>query len=175
MPTFFEGFRRLLTGQPVFRQGEDVDGVEYKEERQPEAKVDPDQQPPVAEAVEQQGPKLIPEVTIQRVECRNNGANMEVDVYIKNTSTTNVMLDKIMLFGDSRALNYMLNPGEEREFPVYNGPRLNNRNYTNCELQYRDEATGDYFSSVHNVEFEQESDNTYVVRRIRFVPPVKDI
>ena len=175
MPTFFEGFKRLLTGQPVFRQGEDIDGVEYKEDRQPEPQVDQLDQPPAAEAVKQQGPKLIPEVAIQRVEYRSNGADMEVDAYIKNTSSTEIMLDRIMILGTTHQLDYVLRPGEQREFPIFNGRRPDNRNYTHCELQYRDQATGDYFSAIHNVEFEQEADKTYVVRRIRFIPPVKDI
>lgn len=175
MPTFFEGFKRLLSGQPVFRQGEDVDGVVYKEDKQTEEAVAQEQPTTTVNAVEQPGPKVIPVVTVTRVEYRLNGTNMDVSAHIKNTSATEVMVDKIMILGTSHGLNHVLSPGEEREFPIYNGPRPDNRNYTHCELQYRDQATGDYFSAIHNVEFEQEGDKTYIIRRIRFIPPVKDI
>lgn len=170
MPTFFEGLKRLVTGEPVFKPGEDVDGVEYKA----------DQKAAVAEsagagAEDSYGTKVIPEVVIRKVENRNSGDNMEVTIEVINNSTTDVLIDKVLLLGTTYNLNHVLRPGEAREFIVFNGPRPNHRNYTDCELQYRDEATGDYFSSSHFVEYEQEADDTYIINRIRFVPPVKDI
>jgi hypothetical protein len=176
MPSFFEGLKRVISGQPVFRPGEEADGVTYKAEQPPEVEQQPQNQPVDEEAVEQQGPKVIPEVYIERVEHRNNGANMEVSVQVTNRSQQEVMVDKLLLLGQTRAINYVLRPGESRELPVYSGPKPNHRNYTNCELQYRDQATGDYFSSLHLVEYEaQNTEGTYEIRNIRFTPPIKDI
>lgn len=174
MPSFFEGLKRLIVGEPVFRPGEGVDGVTHKADEIAEAQRQ-QEQPTVANAVERPGPKVIPQVVIDRVEYRNNGNEMDVDVEIKNLSDREVMVDQITILGTTRQIDRVFQPGEEREVPVYDGPRPNHRNYSNCELRYRDQATGDYFASLHFVEYEQEPDKTYVIRRIRFVPPVKDI
>ncbi len=171
MPTFFEGLKRLLVGQPVFKEGEGVDGVEHKADARDAAL----EQPPVVDAVGRPGPKVIPEVIIERIEYRNDGDDMDVDAEIKNQSDRDVFVDQITILGQTRQIDRVLRPGEQREIPVYSGRRPNHRNYSNCDLKYRDETTGDYFSSGHFVEFEQEQDKTYVVKRIRFVPPVRDI
>lgn len=176
MPSFFEGLKRVVSGQPVFRQGEDADGVTHKTDQQQGSEQQPLSQPVDAEVVELTGPKVIPEVFIERIEYRNTGANMDVSIQVNNRSQQEVMVDKLVLLGQTRAINYVLRPGESRELEGYSGPRLNHRNYTNCELQYRDQATGDYFSSLHLVEYEaQEVDGTYNIRNIRFTPPIKDI
>lgn len=174
MPSFFEGLKRMISGQPVFQPGEDVDGVISKSEQR---EAEQQQNQSYAEdTIEQSGSKVIPEVYIERVEDRDNGSNMEVSAQITNRSQREVMVDKLLLLGETRSINYVLRPGESRELPVYNGPKPNHRNYTNCELQYRDQATGDYFSSLHLVEYEaQDTDGTYEIRNIRFTPPIKDI
>lgn len=175
MPSFFEGLKRLIVGEPVFREGEDTTGVTHKSDQRLEAQ-QAAQEPVVADAVERPGTKIIPEVVIENVEYRNNGDDMDVDVDIQNNSQQEVFVDKISILGTTRSIGLVLRPGEQREVAVYSGDRPNHRNYTNCELQYRDQATGDYFSSMHLVEYEQEpADKTYVIRRIRFLPPVKDI
>lgn len=174
MPSLFEGLKRVISGQPVFRPEEDVDGVTHKSDQRLEEQQQ--SQPVVADAVERPGTKVIPEVYIERVEYRNNGNNMDVDIQVNNRSSQEVMVDKLLLLGQTRAINYVLQPGESRELQAYNGPKPNHRNYTNCELQYRDQSTGDYFSSLHLVEYEaQNPDGTYEIRNIRFTPPIKDI
>lgn len=176
MPSFFEGLKRVVSGQPVFRPDEDVDGVTHKADQQLEASEQPLGQPVDAVVVERPGPKVVPEVYIERVEYRDNGSNMDVSVQINNRSQQEIMVDKLLLLGDTRSINHVLRPGESRELPVYNGPKPTHRNYTNCELQYRDQATGDYFSSLHIVEYEaQNTEGTYEIRNIRFTPPIKDI
>lgn len=173
MPSFFEGLKRLATGQPVFKQGEDGDGASYKPHDGHDtvpAESTSDQ------AAAPQGPKERPEVVLGRVQCRDGGHGMELDVEIKNNSQQSIFVDKLMILGTRRELDYVMRPGEEREFTVYDGPKLNHRNYNTCELQYRNDSDGDYFSSLHLVEFEsQDSDGNYAVRNIRFTPPIKDI
>lgn len=178
MPSFLEGLGRLIKGEPVFRQGEGVDGVEYKaEQRMAERQAAEEAATTPVDAIEKpgSGTKIIPMVYIDRVEYRPDAQGMQVDVEIKNASDRDVMVDRINILGTTYQINRLYAPGEEREVNVYNGPRPNHRNYTSCEVQYRDQATGDYFASLHLVEFEQESDNTYVIKRIRFTPPIKDI
>jgi len=185
MPTFFEGLKRILTGQQVFKPGEDADGVTHRDEQ---ADVDsdapvinPSSQPASqyvggATTTRTSGPAIIPQCVVEEVESRISGPYLDVSVTIKNMSQVTVMLDKILLLGRTRELDYSLAPGASREFvSVYNGPLLTNRNYTHSEVQYRNEQDGEYHSAIHNAEFEQQPDNTYTINRIRFIPPVKHL
>lgn len=181
MPSFLERMRRFMKGEPVFRPGEDIDNPQQARDKDdwdlpPQAHT-PDPQP--APAPVTAGPRITPLVTVERVECHPNGSNMEVTVHIKNHASIEVMIDKIMLLGQTRELDRELRAGEEFEFVnVYNGPRPNNRNYTHCELQYYFQDTNNennYLSAIHNTEYKQEADGAYTITRLRFIPPVKDI
>jgi len=173
MPSFFDGLKRMLTGQPVFRPGEDSDEAVRKNDNREDVEEKPEH--PFTGQPIPQGPKPRPQAIVERVECRTSGPNMEITVHIQNMSNEQIMLDKILLLNSRHELDRQLRPGERAEFVnVYRGPRPNNRNYSNCEVQYQD-STGDYFSAIHNIQFKQEPDNTYVIDDIRFVPPVKDI
>lgn len=186
MPSFFEGLRRILTGQDVFKPGEDADGVTYKNKQDDldsdAPVIDPGQQQSssqytgTATTTRTEGPAVIPQCVVEHVESRVSGPYLDVSVTIKNMSPVQVMLDKILLLGKTHELDYALAPGSSREFvSVYNGPLLTNRNYTHSEVQYRNEQDGEYYSAIHNAEFEQQPDNTYTINRIRFLPPVKHL
>jgi hypothetical protein len=176
MPSFFEGLSRLLKGEAVYRAGEDGDGAVNKHD---EPIMDPEQpaSPHEAQATtERTGPPVIPQCVVDETRSRVNGQYLDVDVTIKNMSQAPVMLDKILIMGRTHELDYPLGPGKERQFiSVYNGPLLTNSSYTNSEVQYRNEQDGEYYGAVHYVEFDHESDNTYTVNRLRFIPPVKHL
>lgn len=181
MPSFFEGLRRLMTGQDVFKPGEDADGVTYKDGQDymddDAPVIDPaEQKQPAAQHEVAAEPAVIPQCVVEEVESRISGPYLDVSVKIKNTSPVPVLLDKVLLLGRTYELNHVLPPGQRQEFvSVYNGPLLTNRNYTHSEVQYRNEQDGEYYSAIHNTEFEQQPDNTYTVNRMRFLPPVKHL
>lgn len=167
MPTFFEGLRRLLIGEPVFKPGDDADTPisHYPDEQQPTQK---------SSIVHDGGEKEHPVAVIDHLECHVKNDYMEIHAFIKNNSSGILWIDRMLLFGNKYEINHDLDPGEKREFPVYHGPLLDNKFYTHCELHYRT-VEGDYFSSMHAIDFEEEADNHFVPHRIRFYPPVKDI
>jgi hypothetical protein len=167
---FLGGFGRLLQGKPVFdapppEQPQNVEPIPGQPTPTPGV-------PGVPQAPA--GPKERPVAVIERVECRPNGSNMDVSVTIQNNSGSELMLDKLIFMGTSREIDTVLNPGQEREFTgVYNGPRPNHRNYNTAELQYH--VGGDYFKALNTVEFNQESDGTYMISRFRLQLPIKDV
>jgi hypothetical protein len=149
---FFDIVGRIVKGQPAFV----VD--DQKKAAEPQQMM-PQTPLPV-------GPKVYPQVYIGRVECRQEGANMSLELYIHNHSEGQIELDKIELFGHTQQIDIFLRAGEEREYAAYHGPRPTANNQTNCKIYYKD-ATGDYFASEHYIEFRQEADRTYSVDRIR--------
>lgn len=123
-----------------------------------------------------QNANQIPVITIDHIEHqpKDNGKRFWLSIHIKNNSSQTLELDKIRLLGTKKELDTYLKPGQIREFVVYDGPALLNRNHHDAYIAYKDE-TGDYFETRCNVEFRQESNKTYSVVRFHSVGPVKDI
>ena len=85
------------------------------------------------------------------------------------------MLDKIRLLGTKRELDTFLRAGEDREFLVYKGPKLQHE-YHHAELDYKTVREGDYFRSVYNVSFTYNSmDKTYTINEMHLEHPIRDI
>ncbi len=144
----------LLRGKPAFEPPQDSPN-----QAQPSQNQEPNQQP--------QGPKVIPRVFIEQTQCHTNGSNMRVECVIQNNSQNKLFFDRIFLLNTKVELDRELNPGQEWEFTVYNGPRPNHRNYAGAKLEFRDE-TNDYFASLFTVDYNpQEQDGTYTIKHFR--------
>lgn len=158
---FFGALGRIIQGKPVF------------EANQPPATPQP--QMPTSAAPPAQNPlytasgqKVYPQVEIERTTYHTHGGNMDLDLYIRNHSQSQIDLDRLEILGTSRDLGTFLRPGEEREFRVYSGPRPNNTNMPNVQLYIRNEV-GDMFCADFHIEFRQEADHTYTTDRVRYV------
>lgn len=155
---FFEGLQKLIQGKPVF------------EPEQKDVPKSTDQDVEVAKFA----PKSIPKIQIERTHAHNNGHHMEVRCDFKNESSQYIEIDKIFILGVKREIDVHLRPHEAREAVVYSGPRPKKTNYSNADINYKNEHA-DYFQIKCRVEFKAESDKTYSVYRITQSGPVKDI
>lgn len=156
---FFDALGKIVQGKPVFEVKDD----------QPKTGAQIQQPTPVTQMPNQAtGPKVYPLVRIDRLQCETPGNNLQLDVYIKNYSTTDVDVDRFEFFGGNPDLGTFLRPGESREFRVYNGPRPRGSNQRNCKIYFKD-ATGDYFCSEHSIQFRQMPDGTYSIDRIDYL------
>lgn len=153
MPSFFSLLKNIALGKPVYTNQQTTQSA------QPAA-----QQPTQTVS----GPKVVPQAYIERVECTENGANMQCDATIQNYSQVPLDLDRIEILGTSFDLGTILRPGEEREFRIYSGPRITNTGNNQCKLYYKDPST-DTFCAQHTIDFEKLADNTYTINRIRFL------
>lgn len=153
------GLGRFLTGKPAFEGPNSAsDGKNIQSSEKPA-----------------NGVKSIPLAIISSVECDLSGDDMTCSVTIHNQSGVEIFLDKIRLINTTKELDASLRAGQEKEYyAVFRGDRPKHANYKVCELEYRN-TSGDYFKSVHTVEYNYEPDGTYSLRRMRFVPPVRDI
>lgn len=152
---FFNAFKNIVLGKPVF-----------------EAPGQNQAQPTVTH--QGSGPKVIPQMYIERVNCQTSGDDMEVEVVVQNYSQQELVLDKITLLGQTQFLNSKsVSPGEEDDISAFDGDRPKNTHDSQCLLYYKNEE-GDYFCTAHLVEFEKLPDNTFKVRNIRF-SQVRDI
>lgn len=161
--SFFGGLKRMVQGKPVFEDPNQTSSS-------------PSQPNAVSGQIQQQAnqPKVLPEVVIERFEYDEDGDDISYDFAIQNNSAVTIELDKIALFNTHHDINDHLRSGEEREFSVYSGDKPTNNPVTYCELTYKDQS-GDYFKSVHYIETEKRPEGWYRIRRIKFLPPVRDI
>jgi hypothetical protein len=151
---FFKTFGNILQGKPVFETPKQPEQI---------------QSSPVAG-----GPKVVPQAYIERVECRENGRELDCDAIIQNYSNERLELDKVEILGKTQYLNTFIDPGQEYELQLFDDTRPNNTNQNQCNIYYKN-AAGDYFCSVHTIEFKQLPDNTYSINYIKFQSPVRDV
>lgn len=172
--SFLDAIKKLVTGQPVFTTKSDgqydQDLAQPVQQEQTEAAVEPAFGTPR----DQRGEKILPVVAVKRVDCRLRDAGMECWGVLQNQAPYKMELDKISLLGVRLELDNFLEPNEEREYLLYSGARPTSEADHNCQLQYLNES-GDYFSAEHYVHLAVQPDGTYVINRLEFVPPVRDI
>lgn len=129
---------------------------------------------------EQDGSKIIPEVTVSRVEPHPSSDMKQLELWIElhNQSQFEVEVRRCEILGQSSDPGRFLKPGEKFEIKVYRGdtPRDDSRNKAN--LQYKIVGNGDYFQSDHLVEFKIETADGvrwYLPCELELVGPVRDI
>lgn len=153
---FADGLGRFLSGKPAFDAPDSSDNGDQS-------------------STNVGGDKYLPQVVVTATRYALDGDNMTCSVTIKNQSNVEVMLDKIRLINTVKELDASLKAEEEKEFlEAFKGPRPKHDSYSDCQLEYRD-TTGDYFKTMHYVEYTNEPDGTYSLRRMRFLPPVRDV
>ena len=149
---FFDVLKNVASGKPGFETPSDLSSSSNQNQPEPS-------QPA------QSGPKTIPPVRIERTECHNSGSNMRVECVIQNDSQKSLFFDRIFLLNTKVELDRELQPGQEWEFTVYDGPRPSHQNYTQAKLEFRDN-TNDYFASLFTVDYRPEQDGTYSIERL---------
>jgi hypothetical protein len=175
---FWDVTKRLIQGKPGFEEpssnvddwGDDAPTVDYAEEREAQKAQAADD-----DLIDDRGYKQIPVVEVVYTKYLISGANMEVWSTIRNQSARELELDKIMMLGTKHELDYRLQPGQQREFRLYSGPRPNHNSYKKAELYYKDMPTGDYFRADHIIDYKYETDKTYSVVELKLIRPIYDI
>ncbi|SRR6266550_856284 len=178
MPSFFEVFKRMVQGKPVFDASDEMkkqmDQSQAPGQQAGEQTSQPRPQRPPS-TIQKGNASTYPVVYVRHVTRHLNGPNMQCYAAIRNNSTGNIELDKIRLLGTARELDSFLRPGEERQYEIYNGPRPTSSHYDEVELDYKDQTTGDYFSAIHDVEFDYQPDKTYALEELKLRLPIRDI
>lgn len=180
----FTGLSRLAKGEPVFQPGDDDwnEKSSYKDTDGSEPYAQPEGSDATADITndgrgalrDSRGQKLYPQVVVDKVNCHLSGNYMDCYFGLQNNARTPIELDKITILGTTRELDCPLQPGEQRDFQVYNGVCPTNNYANKCQIYYKDPA-GDYFMSEHLIDFEQNPDKSYYIYRVRFIGPVRDV
>jgi len=162
MAGFFQSLGRLFKGEPVFNPEDEGKIVQQAG--------DPTESSPTAPV----GPKVLPQVMITRWPNVAQGNGLHCELIIRNFSRGGITLQKIEMLGFVDELGRQLDAGEEYEyvFDLPNRPR--DTHLDECKLYFRNDG-GDYFCTWHQIEFEKQADGSFILKRFRFLPPVRDV
>ena len=162
--------KRMIEGKPVFdvqtKQADDKLG-DAPAVLHPAAPEEP--------KIRKEDVRSFPDVHVKHVTTHFEGNKMKVYCHIVNTWHKEVMLDKIKILGTTREIDNFLRANEEREFLVYDGPKIT-KQYLEAWLDYKTQREGDYFETIHDVRFMyHEQDKTYSINDMKVRLPVRDI
>jgi len=178
---FWDVAKRMIQGKPAFEAPQEKPQKQFDEWGDPvEPTTQADDSVGDQERVHRNqrvkgGYKVVAEAAIVGVRPHYSGDYVELWARIRNLSHFDIMLDKIYIFGAKQELDYVLTPGNEREFMIYQGKKLMHNSYKYAELYYRDQGSGDYFCAAHMIEYRHESDGSFEVVDLELVRPVKDV
>jgi hypothetical protein len=168
---FFEFMKKMVEGKPVFEDGstkEDTNKPSDISQVSPAVGTD-------KSAIRKHEDGTFPVVEIRQVKTHLDGNNIQIYCHIRNEWEHEVMLDKIRLLGTKRELDTSLRGGEDREFLVYKGPKLQHE-YHEAEIDYKTAREGDYFQAVYHVTFTYNTaDKSYTINEMELDLPIRDI
>jgi hypothetical protein len=126
------------------------------------------------------GKKVLPLVSVERVESHvsNDKDDVEIWIHLKNESDFEVEVTRVNVLNQHVQLSRFLKPDQAYEVKVYSGDTPHTDAYRKVEIQYKIAKTGDYFQSDHRVDyhFEQEDGKDYYLpEEFVHIPPVRDI
>lgn len=166
---------RMVNGEPIFQ--DDTEGKEAKDKSgvSPTATNQPTEAASTGPIIRKGDESSFPIAYIKRTKTRIDGPKMQVYCQIVNKWPEEIELDKITMLGVKRELDVYLRGGEEREFLVYDGPRVNHEQHE-AQLDYKTKEERDYFQAIHDITFTYHpEDKTYSVNEMHLREPIRDI
>lgn len=162
---FLDFINRMIQGKPVF---------EAKQESTQSGAITQSQEDPKT-GIRKGDEQSYPVVKVPRITNHEDDNHIRVYCHILNTWPEEIMLDKIRIFGTKRELDGFLRGGEEREFLVYDGPRLQ-KEIREAQIDYKTQKEADYFQATFDVTFNyHESNKAYTVSEMHPRGPIRDI
>lgn len=128
----------------------------------------------------QDGQKMVPTVSIERVESHLSGDmhHVEVWVHIKNHSVAEVEVTRVNFWRQHINPGRFLKPGESHEIRIYSGDTRHDDAERECEVHFKLVETGDYFQADHRIDYryeQTERDKFYIPEEMHLIEPIRDI
>lgn len=156
---FFDGLRKMMQGKPVFEDPNTVD-----DSAQDQARFDSpaDSSPQPAQA-EHQLEKVTPTFILQHCESHINGDDIDVTVWVTNTSDVDIEIDKCVILDTKTEIDRHLSPGQAHEITLYHGRIPTTDHAHKANIFYKSIKANDYYRIDFSVEYNHESDGRYTV------------
>lgn len=123
------------------------------------------------------GRKITPDIDVRNLKSYRQGTDkILVKAWLFNQSPDQVIrVDTTYLLKQKRTQNQEINPGSSRELTLYDGPIARNENESNAQITYRLKINNDVFMENYQVEYNLESDGTFVVEELHDEGPIRDL
>jgi hypothetical protein len=125
--------------------------------------------------VDDKGRKIIPQITIEHCKSHINGNHMDVTAWLTNASEFEVELDKMVMIDAKAELDRRLQPNEGHEVTLYRGKLQTSDHAHKAKLYYKIVQNGDYFCADFMIEYNRESNGTFVVEEFHPEHIVHDV
>jgi hypothetical protein len=164
---FLDFVNRMVQGKPVFEDS----STQKPSSNTGQSLTNPEPLSGINKADEH----TFPVVKVTKVINHEDSTKLRIYCRFLNTWPEEIMLDKIRLLGTTRELDSFLRGGEDHEFLVYDGPKLQ-KEYHEAQLDYKTQREADYFQATFDVVFNYHgSDKTYTVSEMHLRQPIRDI
>ena len=121
------------------------------------------------------GHKIHPEIKVSRLTTRRNGSSMQTYVWIQNDAPFAIELRSFRIMGRASSMGYQLAPSRGQEVLIYSGPIAKDESEHDAHAEYRIVQNGDYFQQEFHVEFDRQSDGTFLIEELHPEEHVRDI
>lgn len=162
---FLDGVGRMIAGKPVFEAQNDAAELSPSDNDSVDSHKTP---------VDDRGRKVIPEVTVTHVKPHISGPNMEVWATVQNASDVTIYLDKIHILGQKLELDRELTARASHQYRLYKGAVFRSKPSHDADIEYRLQASGDYFRARFDLEFDYQN-GLYVPEDFHPEHPIQDI
>lgn len=177
--------RKMAEGKPIFEPS-DVKNEPPKPSPEPSSSEPPVQRievtpapapasPPTTPLVDDQGHKMIPQLTMTHCRSHVNGGQLEVTAWITNASTVEVRIDEAVLLDQKTHIDRDLAPGQAHEVLLYRGPAPQDDTSHKAELYYKIKENGDNFCADYMIEYYHEANGAWLIEELRPERIVRDV
>lgn len=145
------GLSRFFVGKPVF---DNDTGDSNSEGEQKKAHLG---------YKNEHGQKIIPEVAFKNFKTHRNGNKVTTWAWATNVSQFELELEKLELLGKHYHIDRRLRPNEGHEVKIYDGPVITHEHDTRAKLYFTIHENDDLFLADYYIEFNRESDGSFIL------------
>lgn len=164
----FDFMSKMVKGEPIF----DAQPPSASRAAEPSGSGEVAQADPTRHDT---GHKIHPEIKVTRLTTRRNGSTMQTYIWIQNDAPFAIELRSFRIMGRTLSMGYQLAPGRGQEVQIYSGPIAKDEGENDAHADYRIVQNGDYFQQEFHVEFDRQSDGTFLIEELHPDEHVRDI
>ena len=161
---FMDGLKKIIQGKPVFEDpNSPVSNESVSARDQFDSQVATPTNPPPAQVLAPQQTKVIPTFDLRHCETHVDGEVITVTIWVTNTSTVDIEIDKCVILDRKTEIERRLSPGQAHEIILYKGPVPATDHAHKANIFYKSIRENEYYRADFVVEYNREQDGAYTV------------
>jgi hypothetical protein len=162
---FLDGIRKMMQGKPVFedpnRPEPDMTAQTLNQFDSKVASTPVDPLP--AKVTTPQQSKVTPTFDLRHCQTRIDGEDCMVTIWVTNTSSVDIEIDKCVILNTKMEVDRRLSPGQAHEITLYKGRTPKTDQAHKANIFYKAIRENAYFRVDFTVEYTRGADGVYMV------------